>query len=294
MQKIIPHLWYDKEAKEAVEFYVSLFPNSKITHSSTLHDTPSGDADVLTFELAGCDFMAISAGPYFKFNPAISLLVACESAEEVDALWGKLKVGVLMDIGGNDVHPFADRYGWCTDKYGLSWQLYFKKDWKPTQKITPQLMFTQGKAGKAEEAMNFYASVFKNAKVGEVARYPAGSGKDEGTIMHAGFTLEGQDFYAMDSAADHKFVFNEAVSLLIRAENQEEIDYYSDKLSAVPEAEQCGWLKDKYGVSWQVSPTAMDRMMSSGDAESIKRVTEAFLKMKRFNLAELEKAAKGE
>src|SRR5689334_4794460 len=98
MQKIIPHLWYDKEAKEAVEFYVSLFPNSKITHSSTLHNTPSGDADVLTFELDGCNFMAISAGPYFKFNPSISLLVACDSAEEVDKLWAALKKEALMDI----------------------------------------------------------------------------------------------------------------------------------------------------------------------------------------------------
>jgi predicted 3-demethylubiquinone-9 3-methyltransferase (glyoxalase superfamily) len=293
MQKIIPHLWYDKEAKEAVEFYVSLFPNSKITHSSTLHGTPSGDADVLTFELDGCGFMAISAGPYFKFNPSISLLVACESAEEVDRLWAALKAEALMDIGGSDVHPFADRYGWCKDKYGLTWQLYFKKDWKATQKITPQLMFTGANAGKCEEAFNFYASVFKNSKVGGLARYPDGMGADSGTIMHGAVTLEGQDFYAMDSAADHKFTFNEAVSLLIRAENQEEIDYYSDKLSAVPEAEQCGWLKDKYGVSWQVSPSDMEKWMA-GDPEQVKRVTEAFLKMKRFNLAELEKAAKGE
>jgi predicted 3-demethylubiquinone-9 3-methyltransferase (glyoxalase superfamily) len=291
MQKIIPHLWYDKEAKEAVDFYVSLFPNSKITHSSTLHNTPSGDADVLTFELDGCGFMAISAGPYFKFNPSISLLVACDSAEEVDKLWAALNAGALMDIGGSDVHPFADRYGWCADKYGLTWQLYYKKDWKATQKITPQLMFTGANAGKAEEAMTFYASVFKNSKMGGLSRYLDGPDKDK--IMHGGVTLEGQEFYAMDSSLDHKFTFNEAVSLLIRAENQEEIDYYSNKLSAVPEAEQCGWLKDKYGVSWQVSPTAMERMME-GDPESVKRVTEAFLKMKRFNLAELEKAAKGE
>jgi predicted 3-demethylubiquinone-9 3-methyltransferase (glyoxalase superfamily) len=293
MQKIIPHLWYDKEAKEAVELYVSLFPNSKITHSQTLHGTPSGDADVLTFELGGCGFMAISAGPYFKFNPAISLLVACESAEEVDKLWAALKAEALMDIGGNDVHPFADRYGWCKDKYGLTWQFYYKADWKATQKITPQLMFTGENAGKAEEAMTFYTTVFKNSKMGGLARYPEGMGKDSGTIMHGAVTLEGQDFYAMDSAADHKFTFNEAVSLLIRVDTQEEIDYYSDKLSAVPQAEQCGWLKDKYGVSWQVSPTMMETLMSGGDQEKIARVTQAFLKMKRFNLAELQKAADG-
>src|SRR5271168_4502583 len=90
MQKIIPHLWFDKEAKEAAEFYVSVFPDSKITSMTTLHDTPSGNADVLSFVLAGQPFMAISAGPLFKFNEAISFMVPCETQEEIDYYWGKL------------------------------------------------------------------------------------------------------------------------------------------------------------------------------------------------------------
>lgn len=152
-QKIVPHLWYDKEAKEAAEFYCSVFPDSKITNVTTLHDTPSGDADIISFTLSGQPFMAISAGPLFKFNESISFMVYCDT--------------------------------------------------------------------------------------------------------------------------------------------QDEIDHYWNKLSAVPEAEQCGWLKDRFGLSWQIVPTAMEKMMADGDPERMTRVTQAFLKMKKFDVAELERAYEG-
>ena len=98
----------------------------------------------------------------------------------------------------------------------------------------------------------------------------------------------------MDSARDHGFSFNEAISFMVGCDNQEEIDYYWDRLSAVPEAEQCGWLKDKFGVSWQVVPSVLDQMLTKGTPEQIARVTQAFLPMKKFDLAELEKAYEGE
>jgi predicted 3-demethylubiquinone-9 3-methyltransferase (glyoxalase superfamily) len=113
----------------------------------------------------------------------------------------------------------------------------------------------------------------------------------EGTVMHGVVTLAGQDFFAMDSAKEHNFKFNEAISFIVNCEDQKEIDYYWDKLSAVPEAEQCGWLKDKFGVSWQIVPTAMNKMMAGGDKARMDRVTKAFLKMKKFDIAELERAA---
>jgi predicted 3-demethylubiquinone-9 3-methyltransferase (glyoxalase superfamily) len=153
MPKITPHLWYNKEAKEAADFYVSIFPNSKVTHYSVIHDTPSGDAEMVSFELDGQPFMAISAGPLFKFTEAVSFIVNCET--------------------------------------------------------------------------------------------------------------------------------------------QEEIDHYWEKLSAHPESEQCGWLKDKYGLSWQIVPTLMGKLMSEGTPEQMARVTQAFLKMKKFDIAALEAAAKG-
>lgn len=150
MQKITTHLWFDKEAKEAAEFYVSVFPDSKITSAEVLSGTPSGDVDVVNFELQGREFTAISAGPLFKFNESISFMVHCK--------------------------------------------------------------------------------------------------------------------------------------------DQEEIDYYWNKLSAVPESEQCGWLKDKYGLSWQIVPEKMDEMLREGSPEQKARVTQAFLQMKKFDLAKLQNA----
>ena len=156
------------------------------------------------------------------------------------------------------------------------------------------LLFVGDACGKAEEASDFYLSVFKNAKRGAIARYPAGMEPDrEGTVMFTDFKLEGQWFAAMDSAHMHDFTFNEAISFIVHCDNQAEIDHYWAALSAVPEAEQCGWLKDKYGVSWQIVPTAMDAMLASGDQEKIARVTEAFLNMKKFDIAELMQAFQG-
>ena len=300
MQKIIPHLWYDKEAKEAVEFYTSVFPNSAVTHIQTLHNTPSGDADIVSFNIMGYKFMAISAGPYFKLNPSISFMVNFDPSKnsdartQIDQIWEKLSEGgkVLMPL---DKYPFSERYGWVQDKYGLTWQLIFTDpagEERPV--IVPSMLFTENVYGKAEEAGDFYISVFKNTKRGMVARYPAGMEPDkEGAAMFSDFMLENQWFAAMDSAREHNYTFNEAVSLLVNCENQEEIDYYWEKLSAVPEAEQCGWLKDKYGVSWQISPADMDRLMSKGTPEQAERVTQAFLKMKKFDLAKLNDAFEG-
>ena len=294
MEKITPHLWFDKEAKEAAEFYTSVFKDSKISNTTTLHNTPSGTVDIVTIELLGQEFTLISAGPQFRFNPSISFLVACETKNEVDSLWKILSEGgmALMDLGE---YPFSERYGWVQDRYGLSWQVMFTGGRKIKQKITPMLLFVGNQCGKAEEAINFYATVFHNAIVGDILRYNKGEEPDkEGTIKHAAFELEGLEFAAMDSAHVHNFAFNEAISFMVHCETQEEIDYYWGKLSADPKAEQCGWLKDKYGVSWQIVPMVMDEMLKDKDKEKLARVTEAFLKMKKFDIEVLKKAYKGE
>ncbi len=166
-----------------------------------------------------------------------------------------------------------------------------------TQKIIPTLMYVGATAGRAEEAINYYASVFRNSKVGDILRYGKGEEPDqERTIKHAAFALEGQEFAAMDSAYEHKFGFNEAVSLVVRCESQAEIDYYWDKLivGGDPQAQVCGWLKDKFGVSWQVTPIVLEEMLHDPDKEKVERVTDAFLKMKKFDIAELKKAFEGD
>lgn len=300
MQKITPHLWFDKQAKEAAAFYASVFPDSKITYTSTIHNTPSGNCDIVSFELAGQPFMAISAGPLFKCNPSISFFLNFDPSrdkkalENLDAMWEKLQEGgkVLMEL---QKYPFSERYGWVQDKYGVSWQLILSNPGGEERPfIVLSLMFVGSVYGKAEEATDFYMSVFKDAKRGIIARYPKGiESSIEGTVMFTDFQIGNQWFAAMDGAGSHDFNFNEAISLLIPCATQEEIDYYWEKLSADPKAEQCGWLKDKYGVSWQVWPTAEGEMMKNGTREQIDRVTQAFLTMKKLNIAELKKAYEG-
>ena len=197
-----------------------------------------------------------------------------------------------MEIGE---YPFSERYGWVQDRFGLSWQVMSTGGHMITQKITPTLMFVGKQYGKAEEAIHFYATVFHNAKVGDILRYSKGEEPDRvGTIKHAAFVLEGLEFAAMDSARVHNVVFNEAISFIVHCGMQEEIDYYWGKLSADPNAEQCGWLKDKYGLSWQIVPTVMEEMLKDKDIERLARVTEAFLKMKKFDINVLKKAYYGE
>lgn len=294
MQKIVPHLWFNTEAKEAAEFYTSIFPDSHITDITTLHGTPSGDCDIVSFTLWGYDFMSISAGPYFTFNPSISFMVHfdpsqdAEARQRIDRVWAKLAESgkVLMELGE---YPFSTRYGWIEDKYGLSWQLMLTKpEGEKRPSIIPSLLFVGDSAGKTEEASDFYLSVFHDSKRGTLVRYPAGMEPEkEGSIMFTDFTLEGQWFAAMDSAQKHNFTFNEAVSFVVNCDTQEEIDSYWKKLSAFPDAEQCGWLKDPYRVSWQIVPRNMQAMLKQGTSEQRNRLTQAFLSMKKFDLATL-------
>lgn len=290
MQKIMPHLWFDKEAKEASEFYMSMFEDSKLLDHTILQGTPSGDCDMITLELGGQEFILLSAGPYFKFNPSVSFVIACQTIEEVEMLWSKLLEGgqELMPL---DSYPFSEKYGWVMDKYGLSWQVMYLGVNQVKQKIIPTLMFVGEQCGKAEEAIQFYTSVLKGTKIKDILRYGMdASPNTPGTVQHMEFTLENVDFAAMDSAYDHEFSFNEAISIVINCDTQEEIDYYWDRLSAVPEAEQCGWLKDKYGFSWQVVPSIMYNMMREKDPVKLANITEAFLKMKKFDIAEMKKS----
>ncbi len=311
MRKITPHLWFDKEAKEAAQLYTSIFPNSRITNVTTIHNVPSptGTSDIVSFELSGQPFMAISAGPDFKINPSVSFIVNFDPSRDqkararIDAVWNKLSPGgtILMPL---QEYPFSKHYGWLQDKYGLSWQLMLTNpQGEERPDMVPSLLFVGEVCGKTEEAIEFYLSIFRNSpfnsdrdgsKMGAMMRYGAGQEPEKaGTVMFADFKLAGTWLAAMDSAREHQFAFNEAISLLVPCETQEEIDYFWNKLSADPGAEQCGWLKDRYGLSWQVWPTVMGEMMADGTPEQIARVTKAFLPMKKFEIAKLEEAYAG-
>ena len=299
-QKIVPHLWFDNDAGEAVETYVRAFAplgESRVDSSVVLPDTPSGDALNLLFTLAGHRFVAINGGPYFRPNPSISFFVNFDPSldprarEHLDGLWQVLSDGgeVLMELGE---YPFSAHSGWLRDRFGVSWQLILTDpDGDPRPVIVPSLLFTGERAGQALDARDFWMSVFEDSHAGLTAPYPAGAEPEvEGTLMFGDFTLAGQWFAAADSALEHSFTFDEGVSLLVECEDQAEIDRLWEALSAVPAAEQCGWLKDRFGVSWQIAPAEMTVMMETGSPEQLARLTQAFLPMHKLDLAALRAA----
>ncbi len=286
--KITPCLWFDNEAEEASDFYVSIFPNSKIKTIvpytiETPSNKPIGSTMTVSFELAGHEFLALNGGPYFKANPSISFMVMCKTKDEVDHLWNKLSKGNSKELMSLDKYPFSERYGWIQDKFGISWQLICA-DTKEKSKIIPSLLFTNEKSGKAEEAVKFYLSTFKNSKLGTLILYEKDQEPNKkGNLMFSDFKLEDTWLSAMDGGNVHNFTFNEGISLMIECIDQKEINYFYEKLSAVPEAEVCGWLKDKFGISWQLITPDMEELSKN------KQVMEVMLDMKRIDIEKLRK-----
>jgi len=291
MQKITPCLWYQGQAEEALNRLTSLFDNSAVHHIERYpegRDEPymkNMEGKILTaiFEAAGHRFMSLDGSADFKFTPAISFFVNCETEDEIDTLWRELANGgnIMMPF---QEYPFSKKFGWCADKYGVSWQLSLAPR---EQKISPFLMFVGEQDGKAEEAINFYTSLFDKSSIESIRH------QESGTVEHALFKLNGQEFMAIDGGTAHDFGFNEAISLYVECETQDEVDHFWNNLSVVPESEQCGWLKDKYGVSWQIVPKRLGELMGDPDPEKAGRVMNAMLQMKKIDVAELEKAYAG-
>lgn len=296
--QITPNLWFTDEAKDAAERYVSIFSNSRVT-GETRYNPPSAEASgrpegsvmSVEFELEGQPFVALNGGSTIEFNPAISFLVNCPTEQEVDDLWAKLTPGgeELMPLGS---YPFSDRYGWTEDSFGVSWQV-IHADCISERTIVPCLMFVGDRCGLAEEAMAFYTSVFDRAAVTDLFRYgPDQEPNEEGTVMFGDFTLRGQHFAAMDSAEEHDFDFNEAVSFIVDCGDQSEVDEYWDNLTANGGEEgRCGWLMDRYGVSWQVVPSILPALLNEPDPEGVRRVTQSLLSMNKIEIEPLQSAA---
>ena len=156
------------------------------------------------------------------------------------------------------------------------------------QKITPFLWFDN----QAEDAMNFYVSIFKNSKVGTISRYGDAGLGPKGSVMVASFELDGMQFTALNGGPHFKFT--EAISLYVNCETQDEVDYFWNKLTAGGgQPSQCGWLKDKYGLSWQIVPSALPRLLSDPDGAKANRVMQAMMQMQKIDISKLEQAAKG-
>lgn len=275
---IHPCLWFDGKAKEAAEFYCSAFPESKIVNENPM---------VVIFEIFGQKFMGLNGGPMHTINPSISFMVTYFTKEEIDETWAKLTDGgsILMPLGKYD---WSEHYGWLQDKFGVNWQLYLGKEKVTEQSISPNLMFVGEQNGKAEKAINFYTSIFDNSKIQGILKYTDNDEETEGNVKHGQFEIDDYAMMAMDNSADHKFQFDEGVSIVVNCETQEEIDHYWNNLSEGGSEGQCGWLKDQFGVSWQIVPSSLGDLMS--DPEKAPRVIEAFMKMNKFDIEKLKNA----
>lgn len=277
MQQIVPNLWFDHRAEEAVAFYTSVFPDSR-TGSVTRYPTEglpdfqqefAGAVLVMEFELAGQPFTALNAGPEFTFTPANSFFVNFDPSRDpqarthLDALWAALEDGgeVLMAL---DSYPYSPRYGWVQDRFGLSWQLMLTNpDGEPRPTVVPSLLFGNAAQNRARQALEYYADAFPDSRIGNLMPYSEATGAAAaGALAFGEVQLSGTWFAAMDDAEAQGFPFTEAVSYAVHCDGQEEIDRLWAKLSYVPEAEACGWCKDRFGVSWQIVPSNMEHLMA--------------------------------
>lgn len=297
LHKFTTCLWFDSNAEDAMKFYAAAFDNAKLGSiayygeaGKEIHGRASGSVMTVRLTIGEQEFLGLNGGPVFTMNPSISLYVSCSTENEIDNLYKKLSDGgfVMMAL---DKYPWSEKYAWVKDKFGVSWQLILTD--KTTQKVSPCLMFSDNHRGQAESAIKFYTSIFKNSSVDYVVKYEEGE-QAPGLVKHAAFKLDGQQFVAMDSPIDHGFTFNEATSFVVNCKTQQEVDEMWEKLqSDGGSPSHCGWLADKFGVSWQVTPTIMEEIALDKDTAKRERTFAAMLKMNKLDIAELEKAAKG-
>lgn len=277
---IHPCIWYNGNAKAAAEFYCSLFPESKITV-----DTPL----VVNFELFGQKFMGLNDGPMFKPNPSVSFFLISESDEEIDEWWAKLSKGGLIMMPLNK-YEWAERYGFLQDQFGLSWQIMKTAYSNVNQHITPCFLFVGNNYGKAAAAVHFYTKIFPASSITGIKLYQEEEGERlAGKVKHSQFILDDLVFMAMDGFGPHEFAFNEGLSLVVECKDQATIDYYWHKLiEGGGEESMCGWLKDPFGISWQIIPANIDRLIM--DPEKGQRAMQALLKMRKIDIAAMENA----
>jgi predicted 3-demethylubiquinone-9 3-methyltransferase (glyoxalase superfamily) len=296
---LVPCLWFDNQAEAAARFYTGAFPNGRVTavsHYPQSGDNPSGKPPgsvlVVELEVAGQRFTALNGGPHFTINPSISFFVYVETAGEAERLFNELASGgeVLMPLGE---YPWSTRYGWVKDRFGVSFQVLTGPRPSGGSSIAPCLMFTGARHGQAESALQTYSGIFRDARVEAIERYTASEGPER-TVKHGRISIGGQTLIAMDSPGDHGFTFNEGISLQIMCEDQAELDQYWAALSDGGEQGPCGWLKDRFGVSWQVVPSRVSEWLTSTDTAARDRAFRAVMGMRKLDIAAIQAAFEGE
>jgi predicted 3-demethylubiquinone-9 3-methyltransferase (glyoxalase superfamily) len=279
-------LWFNGQAKAAADLYCSIFPDSKIKSESPV---------VVDFELCGQRFIGLNGGDMYRPNAAISFYVACETEAEVRSLWEILSENGkdMMPLGK---YPWSDLYGWMQDCFGVTWQITVDKTRAAGQRITPSMLFTLESHGKGNEAIDFYTSVFPNSTLVMKAFYDEGESNyaSTGMLKFSQFNLLGQSFTIMDSGFPMPYTFNEGISFVVDCDNQAEVDYFWGKLTEGGQESQCAWLKDKFGVSWQIVPKLLTQLLNHPDREKAGRAMQAMFKMRKIDTVALQKAFDGQ
>lgn len=287
-QKIVPNLWYDGQAVEAADFYCSVLPRTT-SHIEMTYPLEglldfqrplAGKALLVALDVHGTRLSLINAGPEFRVNPSISFSLNFHSkflteqdstvTEALNRVWAALADGgkILMDLAE---YPFSPLYGWVEDRFGVSWQLFMvqEQEQEPAQFLVPSLLFAGAAQNRAAEATTYYRSLFDGSSSGEEVYYTEIVDPVVPTsLMYSDFDLAGQRFSAMDSGVRQDFTFNSGVSLEVHCQDQAEIDRLWLALSAYPAEEQCGWLRDRFGLSWQIVPANMGELMQKPDGFS--------------------------
>ena len=278
-QLITPAIWCDAAADEAARFYADAF-----REGSVVEQVPGYAA---TVSIHGFQLSLINGGDQYAPNPSISCILNFDpllfggedqARTYLDELYERLSAGgFLMELGE---YPFSPRYAWVRDRFGMTWQLMLTDPaGEPRPFILPSFMFGGTNPANAEEATEAWIALFDDARRGALRCYEEGGPMEVGTVMFTDFTLRGTWMAAMDSGAFHDFTFTPGVSMIVSCRDQEEIDRYWTGLSAVPEAERCGWCVDRWGVSWQVVPHNIAELMA--DAATREKI----LQMGKIDLA---------
>ncbi len=296
MTALSVNLWFAEHGLLAAEHYCAIIPGAEFLHHRTLHGTPGGSADVTTIAIPGIGLQCLTAQPGFPLNPAITLSARCRSRQGALALWQAISSDGVEMMPFQE-YPFSPLFGWCTDRFGVSWQVQFEPNATTDVEVVPVLMFVGSRLGLAEQAARHYCRSIpdSNYSTEDITLYGVEAPfQQQGMVMLGECVIAGSRVAFMDSPGPHDFTFNEGTSLVVTVAGQQEIDMIWTALSAVPEAEQCGWLKDAFGVSWQIVPTDMDRIMRTADDEALARVVDCFLPMRKFDVAALRAAERGE
>lgn len=291
--RIVPCIWLDDQAEAAAELYTSSLGGevSAVARYPESFDNPGqmprGSVMTVELEAGGQRFTLLNGGPHFRANPSISFFLAAKDEAEVTRLHDALVEGgtTLMPL---DAYPWSPRYAWVQDRFGVSWQIMLGD---PTPRVLPCLMFANALSGRAEEAMEAYTRVFPDGRVVSIDRYA--DGPATGKVAHGRFEIGGQTMAAMDAPGPHDFTFDEGLSIQVMCDDQAEVDHYWDALAEGGSHGPCGWLKDRFGVSWQVVPKQMNEWTAHPDPAARDRAFQAMLRMQKLDVAALERALHG-